>query len=154
MLTFTNIFNLEEGSCEVVSMILGSSTPAQRYSSSRWDVPPPPCLNCFNSWNLVSDYILTSFTGSKKCCFFRACIFPIKCFLKRYSFLPQISINWPPLYIQKKFLNHDIPWELRSFEKPSRACLSRSFLSWMAFFLSSIDFRYKYSRRILACRLI
>jgi hypothetical protein len=33
-ITFENCFNFELGSCDVVMMTLGSSTPAQRYSSS------------------------------------------------------------------------------------------------------------------------
>lgn len=38
--TFANILRRELGSREVVIMILGSSTPAHRYSSSTWLVTP------------------------------------------------------------------------------------------------------------------
>lgn len=38
--TFANIFSRELGSLEVVTMTLGSSTPAHLYSSSMWELTP------------------------------------------------------------------------------------------------------------------
>ncbi len=44
-ITFENCFNFELGSCDVVIITFGSSTPAQRYSSSSAEIIPIQKIN-------------------------------------------------------------------------------------------------------------
>lgn len=127
--TFENCFNLVLGSCDVVTITFGSSTPAHRYSSSCAETTPF-VQNRFE-FNLKIKQICFLIT-------FASSVVPISLLLKFQGVFAKIRRNFAVFYEKILFPSFE---QKHFLFLPSIASFKRFFLSSIVFCRCSTDFR-------------